>query len=132
MRAKLKAVNDQLKQRRHQPLPVQGRWLARVVGGHMACYAVPGNIQAVTAFRDQVTRHWRRGLRRTPPRSRPSARWNARLSSLTVTGYGEVKRTRLRNHKACRYELAVGLHGQRICLSGAAEVSRHLAVAAEA
>src|SRR5438128_1536677 len=49
MRAKLKAVKDQLKQRRHQPIPVQGRWLASVVGGHMAYYAVPGNTKAVAA-----------------------------------------------------------------------------------
>jgi len=70
MRAKLKAVNDQLKQRRHQPLPVQGRWLASVVGGHMAYYAVPGNIRAVVAFRDQVTRHWRRALRRRSQKTR--------------------------------------------------------------
>ena len=73
MRAKLKAVNDQLKQRRHQPIPVQGRWLASVVGGHMAYYAVPGNIKAVAAFRDQVTRHWRRALRRRSQKTR--ANW---------------------------------------------------------
>jgi group II intron reverse transcriptase/maturase len=70
MRTKLKAVNGQLKQRRHQPLPVQGRWLASVVGGHMAYYAVPGNIKAVAAFRDQVTRHWRRALRRRSQKTR--------------------------------------------------------------
>ncbi|MGH3280056.1 MAG: hypothetical protein ACRDNW_13095, partial [Trebonia sp.] len=70
MRAKLKAVNGQLKQHRHQPIPMQGRWLASVVRGHMAYYAVPGNIHAVGAFRDQVTRHWRRALRRRSQKSR--------------------------------------------------------------
>ena len=63
MRAKLKEVKDQLKQRRHEPVPEQGRWLASVVRGHMAYYAVPGNIRAVRAFRTQVTRHWRTALR---------------------------------------------------------------------
>ena len=48
MRAKLKAVNDQLRRRMHQPIPEQGRWLASVVRGHIAYYAVPGN-----------TRRWR-------------------------------------------------------------------------
>ena len=43
MRAKLKQVKDQLRQRMHQPIPEQGRWLASVVRGHMAYYAVPGN-----------------------------------------------------------------------------------------
>ena len=38
----------------HLPVPEQGRWLASVLSGHMAYYAVPGNIHAVTAFRDQV------------------------------------------------------------------------------
>jgi RNA-directed DNA polymerase len=36
MRAKLKAVNDQLRRRMHQSIPEQGRWLAAVVRGHMA------------------------------------------------------------------------------------------------
>jgi RNA-directed DNA polymerase len=70
MRAKLKAVKDQLRQYRHRPIPVQGRWLASVVRGHMAYYAVPGNIRAVAAFRDQVTRHWRRALRRRSQKTR--------------------------------------------------------------
>lgn len=37
-RAKLKKVKDQLKRRRHAPLPVQGAWLASVVRGHAAYY----------------------------------------------------------------------------------------------
>jgi RNA-directed DNA polymerase len=63
MRAKLKAVKDQLKRRMHQPIPEQGRWLAAVVRGHMAYYAVPGNYQAVAAFCDQLTRYWLKALR---------------------------------------------------------------------
>ena len=54
----------------HQPIPVQGRWLASVVSGHMAYYAVPGNCQAVAAFRDQVTRHWYKALRRRSQRTK--------------------------------------------------------------
>jgi RNA-directed DNA polymerase len=64
MRAKLKAVNDQLRRRMHQSIPEQGRWLASVVRGHMAYYAVPGNYEAVAAFCDQVTRYWLKALRR--------------------------------------------------------------------
>ena len=33
MVAKLKAVKEELQRRRHQPIPVQGAWLARVVSG---------------------------------------------------------------------------------------------------
>jgi RNA-directed DNA polymerase len=70
MRAKLREVNDQLKRRRHQPVPEQGKWLGSVVRGHLAYYAVPGNIEAVTAFRTQATRHWFKALRRRSQRTR--------------------------------------------------------------
>ena len=70
MRAKLAEVKDQLKRRMHQPIPEQGRWLASVVRGHMAYYAVPGNKKAVAAFRDQATRHWLRVLRRRSQKTR--------------------------------------------------------------
>ena len=70
MRAKLREVNDQLKRRRHQPIPVQGQWLRSVVQGHLAYYAVPGNTDTVAAFRTQVTRHWYKALRRRSQRTR--------------------------------------------------------------
>jgi RNA-directed DNA polymerase len=69
-RAKLNEVKDHLRRRRHQPLPVQGAWLASVVRGHAAYYAVPGNINAVSGFRTQVTRHWYKALRRRSQRTR--------------------------------------------------------------
>jgi hypothetical protein len=70
MRAKLAEVNDQLKRRRHWPIPEQGQWLASVVRGHRDYYAVPGNTDAVNAFRTQVTRHWYSTLRRRSQRTR--------------------------------------------------------------
>jgi hypothetical protein len=72
MRAKLKAVNEQLKRRRHDPLPDQGRWLASVLRGHMAYYSIPGNGDAVSSFRYQITVHWRRALRHRSQRGRVS------------------------------------------------------------
>jgi RNA-directed DNA polymerase len=57
-------------QRRHLPVPEQGRWLASVVRGHLADYAVPDNIDAVAAFRTQATRLWLRALRRRGQRNR--------------------------------------------------------------
>jgi group II intron reverse transcriptase/maturase len=70
MRAKLVEVKDHLKRRRHQPVPEQGRWLASVIRGHLAYYAVPGNFPAIRAFRVQVTRHWLNALRRRSQRHR--------------------------------------------------------------
>jgi RNA-directed DNA polymerase len=77
MRAKLAEVKTQLKRRMHTPIPAQGRWLAQVIQGHMAYYAVPGNTNAVSAFRHQVTLHWHRALRRRSQRGRvPWSRMN--------------------------------------------------------
>ncbi len=64
MRAKLHEVKAECRRRMHLPIPEQGRWLGAVVRGHLAYYAVPGNIAAVEAFRDQATRHWYTALRR--------------------------------------------------------------------
>lgn len=70
MRAKLKQINIELKRRRHDPVPEQGAWLRSVVQGHLAYYAVPGNTHAVRAFRDEVTRHWYKALRRRSQKKR--------------------------------------------------------------
>ena len=70
MQAKLREVNDQLKRRRHQPIPEQGKWLRSVVQGHIAYHAVPGNTDAVAAFRTQVGRQWFKALRRRSQRTR--------------------------------------------------------------
>jgi group II intron reverse transcriptase/maturase len=69
LRAKLKQVKEQLRWRRYQPLPEQGRWLAAVVRGHQAYYAVPGNHRAVNAFRTQAARHWHQALKRRSQKS---------------------------------------------------------------
>ncbi len=69
-RAKLAEVKAELRRRRCLPLPDQGRWLAAVVRGHQAYYAVPGNSDAVNAFRTQVIRHWLKALRRRSHKGR--------------------------------------------------------------
>jgi RNA-directed DNA polymerase len=63
-RAKLAEVKAEIRRRRCLPIPEQGRWLASVIRGHQAYYAVPGNYDAVNAFRNQVTRYWLMALRR--------------------------------------------------------------------
>jgi group II intron reverse transcriptase/maturase len=70
VRAKLAEVKAEIRRRRCLPIPEQGRWLASVVRGHQAYYAVPGNYEAVHAFRTQVTRHWHQALRRRSQKSR--------------------------------------------------------------
>jgi group II intron reverse transcriptase/maturase len=64
MRAKLKEVKDALLRRRHEPIPVQGRWLGQMVGGFFGYHAVPTNGAALSAFLCHVKDLWRRALRR--------------------------------------------------------------------
>jgi group II intron reverse transcriptase/maturase len=70
LRAKLAQAKAEIMRRRHWPVPEQGRWLASVVTGHRAYYAVPGNYPAVQAFRTQVTRHWHTALSRRSQKGR--------------------------------------------------------------
>jgi len=81
MRAKLREVNTELKRRLHLTIPEQGRWLKSVVQGHLAYYAVPGNIDAVAAFRTQVTRFWYRALQRRSQRTRLNWERMSRLAA---------------------------------------------------
>ena len=70
LRAKLSEVKHELMQRRHQPIPEQGRWVRSVVQGHLNYYAVPGNHNAIEACCKQITRHWYKALRRRSQRKR--------------------------------------------------------------
>ena len=68
MQAKLKEVKDELRRRMHQPIPVQGKWLAQVVSGYFNYHAVPTNIRSLSAFRHHVGNLWRRTLTRRSDR----------------------------------------------------------------
>jgi RNA-directed DNA polymerase len=64
MRAKLKDIKAQMRQRMHRSIPEQGKWLARIVSGHFEYFAVPTNFRALQTFRYRVTNLWRSTLRR--------------------------------------------------------------------
>jgi RNA-directed DNA polymerase len=64
MKAKLKAIKDELRRRLHEPLVEQGKWLGSVVRGFLAYHAVPGNYATIDAFRYHVIKCWLRSLRR--------------------------------------------------------------------
>ena len=70
MRAKLKEIKEELRWRRHQPIPEQGKWLKQVVTGYFAYHAVPTNGRTLQAFRVHVADLWRRTLRRRSQRDR--------------------------------------------------------------
>jgi group II intron reverse transcriptase/maturase len=64
MRARLRAIQVDLRRRMHDAIPEQGRWLHSVVIGYFAYHAVPTNLRALCAFRHHVIDLWRRSLRR--------------------------------------------------------------------
>ena len=70
MRAKLAEIKIELRRRWHHPIPEQGQWLASVLRGHYAYYAVPGNSDAVNDLRFQAIGLWRKRLRRRSQRAR--------------------------------------------------------------
>jgi RNA-directed DNA polymerase len=74
MRAKLQEIRSEMRRRRHQPIPEQGKWLRQVVTGFFAYHAVPTNSRALHTFRHRVTDLWRSSLRRRSQKDRMT--WN--------------------------------------------------------
>ena len=70
MRAKLAALKQELRRRRHDALGDTGRWLGRVVQGWMNYHAIPGNGQRISQFVDNVSLLWLQQLRKRSQRSR--------------------------------------------------------------
>ncbi|MBV8799157.1 MAG: group II intron reverse transcriptase/maturase [Alphaproteobacteria bacterium] len=64
MKAKIKEVAGELRQRMHQSIPEQGTWLKQVITGYFAYHAVPTNWAALGAFRDEITKRWQWTLQR--------------------------------------------------------------------
>ena len=80
MSTKLRELKIEMRRRAHLPIPVQGRWLASVLTGHYRYFAVPGNINALGAFRNAVIRLWMRTLRRRSQRHRMTWERMARIT----------------------------------------------------
>jgi RNA-directed DNA polymerase len=59
MRAKLLELKQQLRNRRHDPMALTGKWLNSIVGGYFNYHAVPGNTDSLHAFRYRLVRLWR-------------------------------------------------------------------------
>jgi RNA-directed DNA polymerase len=68
--AKLQEIKAELRRRMHDDLISQGHWLESVVRGYFRYHAIPGNWNAIGAFRTQVGRLWYRTLRRRSQKTR--------------------------------------------------------------
>ena len=70
MRAKLGEIKDELKKRMHDSIPEVGKWLKSVVTGHYRYYGVPGNTDAMSRFRNEISRRWLHSLKRRGEKGR--------------------------------------------------------------
>src|SRR6516225_9994613 len=75
MRAKLREIKGCLLAMRHDGIQRQGQWLAQVLRGWLAYYAVPMSGSAITAFRHHMIERWLRVLQRRSQRTRRSLSW---------------------------------------------------------
>ncbi len=69
-RAKVKAIAQELRYRREQPIAEQGAWLQSVLRGIYGYQAVPGNLRALGSLRLEVTKRWYRSLCRRSHKKR--------------------------------------------------------------
>jgi len=74
LRRKVKEVGEKLNRMRHAPVPDQGKWLRSVIQGFFNHHAVPGNRDAIDAFRTLLARSWFQSLRRRSQKAR-SLKW---------------------------------------------------------
>jgi len=64
MRAKLREIKQQIRERMHDPVRQTGQWLRSIVQGYSNYYAVPGNLDSLGVFRARLIGQWWRTLRR--------------------------------------------------------------------
>jgi RNA-directed DNA polymerase len=72
MRTTLTAIRETLYRRRHEPVPVIGAWIRRVLSGYFEYLAVSRNLKRWEGFRAEVCRAWRHALLRRSQRHRLS------------------------------------------------------------
>ena len=70
MQAKLQEIKAELRRHVHASIDEQGRWLAGVVRGFFAYYAVPTNSVSLCTFLERIKVIWIRRLRRRSQRHR--------------------------------------------------------------
>jgi RNA-directed DNA polymerase len=66
----LREINLELQRIRHWNIDLQGQWLASVLKGYYAYFAVPTNIESMRTFRHHVKVRWWNNLRRRSQRHR--------------------------------------------------------------
>ena len=121
LRAKLKQVKEEMRRRRHQPIPEQGNWLNQVLTGYFAYYAVQTNGRTLAAFRYRIIDLWRRSLQRRSQKDHTT--WE-RITKLVNDFLPQVRNLHpspldrfVVNHPRWEPSARIGL--ARICAGGA-------------
>lgn len=65
-------LKEEVRKRRHTPVPEQHAWMSSVLTGHYRYYGVPTNYPALKQFREHVAWMWHASLQRRSQRGR----WN--------------------------------------------------------
>lgn len=66
MRVSLRIIKAELRKRWHDPLMKTGKWIKKILQGHLNYFSVPGNDKSIWLFFGEVRKHW---LKRTRRRS---------------------------------------------------------------
>jgi outer membrane protein assembly factor BamB len=82
MGSKLRDIKQQLRERMHDPVRQTGQWLKSIVQGHFNYYAVSGNIDSRSVFRNRLIGQWWRA--NVYPLN---AKTGAKLWSYATSGY---------------------------------------------
>lgn len=67
--AKLAALTQEMRRRRHDRIDEQHRWLSAVMRGHVQYYGVPTNSIALNTFRERLRQAWHRSLQKRSQRA---------------------------------------------------------------
>ena len=121
MRARLRAIQLELRTRMHKPAGETGSWLRSVLTGYYRYHAVPGNLPMLARFRHRVVLLWRHVLIRRGGQRKPS--WQKLLPLFNrwlpqATPQHPFPRTRFAV-KHPRWEPYAGNPLVRICPGGA-------------
>lgn len=77
----VKAVGEWCRRNRHQPLGEQHRMLVLKSRGHFAYYGITGNAEALSRFRHEIGRRWKKWLCRRSQRAGKDWEWFNRVLS---------------------------------------------------
>ena len=67
---RIKVVHAEMRRRMHAPVVDSLQWLKRVLQGHYNYFGVPGNIDQLGLFKDELVRRFLKMLRRRSQRSK--------------------------------------------------------------